>query len=35
MFNVDNRKYIGIKAGDGDVVYMTGGNDGIWTVIHY
>jgi hypothetical protein len=23
MFNVDSGKYIGIKAGDGDVVYMT------------
>jgi hypothetical protein len=22
MFNVDNRKYIGIKTGDGDVVYI-------------
>ena len=35
MFNVDSRKYIGIKTGDGDVVYMTSGEDGIWTVIHY
>jgi hypothetical protein len=36
MFNVDNsRKYIGITTGDGDVVYMTSGEDGIWMVIHY
>jgi uncharacterized cupin superfamily protein len=35
MFNVDSGKYTGIKTGDGDVVYMTSGEDGIWTVIHY
>jgi hypothetical protein len=35
MFYVDSRKYIVIKSGDGDVVYMTSGDDGIWMVIHY
>jgi hypothetical protein len=35
MLNVDSRKYIGIKTGDGDVVYMTSGEDVIWMVIQY
>jgi hypothetical protein len=35
MFNVDSRKYIGMKTGNGDVVYMTSGEDGILTAIHY
>jgi hypothetical protein len=35
MCNVNGRKYIGFKTGDGDVVYMTSREDNIWTVIHY
>jgi hypothetical protein len=35
MFNVDSGKYIGIKTGDGDVVYMTSGEDGMLMAIHY
>jgi hypothetical protein len=35
MLNVDSGTYNGFKTGDGDVVYMTSGEDIIWTVTYY